>query len=142
MSFKTFNDHRNTAGFYYQVLKKTSDIGGKGHQVSPEIIVTERNASEKETEKNENKGWKAIPIRDPNLLRYNHENITADKNHQKEQKADVLKKREDNNNEKEGWKAIKMIDPKTLRNETDSMTSKDKGHINRQNRKRKIRRKG
>ena len=123
------------------MLKKTSDIGGKGHEVIPSNIISDRNASGKEAKKMEIKGWRAIPIRDPNLLKYNHENITADKNQQKEQKADALKKREDNNNEKEGWKAIKMIDPKTLRNETESMTFKDRGHINRQNRKRKIRRK-
>ena len=109
------------------MLKKTSDIGEKGHHASSCNSVSARNSPEKETEKNEIKGWRATPIRDLKNLRYGHENITADKNKKKEQNTDVLKK--------EGWKAIQMIDPKTLRNETESMTSR------RPNRKRRIKRK-
>ena len=64
-----FNGH-TFEGFYYQVLKKTSDIGGKGDHVSPSNnIVSESNASEIESQNKENKGWKAIRIRDPDRLR-------------------------------------------------------------------------
>ena len=43
---------RKIQGFYYQVLKKTSDIGGKGDHDSPSNIVSDDNSTEKEAENN------------------------------------------------------------------------------------------
>ena len=122
MSTLIVNGH-TFEGFYYQVLKKTSDIGGKGDHVSPSNIVSESNASEVESENKDGKGWKAIRIRDPKRLR----------NQQREPHSEALEKGI------ESWKAIRMTDSKTKKDKTESTTSPtDKSHHNRQNRKRRI----
>ena len=114
------------------MLKKTSDIGGKGDHVSPSNnIVSESNASEVESGNKESKGWKAIRIGDPKKLR----------NQQREPHTEALEKGIESYKDHKGWKAIRMTDTKTKGNKTESTTSPTNGsHHNRQNRKRRIRR--
>ena len=114
------------------MLKKTSDIGGKGDHVSlSNNIVSKCNASEVESENKESKGWKAIRIRDPKRLR----------NQQREPHSEALEKGIERYKDHKGWKAIRMTDSKSKRDKTESTTSPtDESHHNRQNRKRRIRR--